>query len=137
MTVTLPPPPEPVVIERFEIEQQNTATTIPAFQTDVTSPSSLAVIAGPRDERLLEDEYRVLHIVDAYFSEDRDRDISIASLRDFLASTLTHESADDSGSDVLVVNRKRKVLFSDTVDVSNLPKRRPSVVLLGIDESDE
>ncbi len=140
MTLTMPPPREYVVVEQVDAEYQHSATTLPAFQTDVTSPSSLSPIAAPRDERLAENEYQVRRMIDEYFSGVIDGEHSIATLRDFLNSTLRRdcdEPDEPSENDVLVVNRKRKILFSDSVDLGNLPKRRPPVVLLGPDEFDE
>ncbi|PAY16008.1 hypothetical protein CKO51_28735 [Rhodopirellula sp. SM50] len=79
-------------------------------------------------------------MIDEYFSGVSNGEHSIATLRDVLNSTLRRdcdESDELSENDVLVVNRKRKILFSDSVDLGNLPKRRPPVVLLGPDEFDE
>nr|WP_143548264.1 hypothetical protein [Rhodopirellula sp. SM50] len=136
----MPPPREYVVVEQVDAEYQHSATTLPALQTDVASPSSLSPIAAPRDERLVENEYQVRRMIDEYFSGVSNGEHSIATLRDVLNSTLRRdcdESDELSENDVLVVNRKRKILFSDSVDLGNLPKRRPPVVLLGPDEFDE
>ncbi len=128
----------------YETVEYHDASTMGA-PANVPPLESATSFSSKEELSELENRYRVLQRIialrnmlvhsTATVAELEDNDESLSRLIAWVDQNQQHGDEIEGG--VTTVKRHRKILFSESVDISNLPKRRRSIPRLGPEDDDE